>query len=320
MQKSVIKSIPDIRINRNKRGFSVFAKVSNKSKKDGYLKRNINFLKDSIINANKQREYLTNAIEELKSKIYLTQLFRVFCLITLIYFLKPINKRIKKRLINLDILKKKFIDGKNLSFVNLDFELDEKANKKYLLLIDMFKKLAESECIWNVNSKTQIDFVRYRSCASSECDLSKTDLSLKSFPGIKSSFQSCYFENKSGPDIYIYPCFALICKSKNNFEMIDIRKLSLIWVDENFVEYGLQPKDGTVIEYVWDKSNKDGSRDYRYSDNKQIPLMKYGQFKFEYNGDHLGEFMFSNYKSTSNLFNVFITFTDDSLILYKKRI
>ena len=317
MQKSTISVIPDVRIGWQKRGFSVFGKVSNKSKKDSpqsdkYSKKSPKFLKDSIINANNQREDLTKAIKKVNSKIYFTNVIRVLCLISLIYFLKPLNRRIKNRLKNLNTQKTKFIEGKNESVVNLDFELSEKVSKKYLLMIKRFKQLSDSACSWNIKSKTEYQTARYRSYASKEYDLSKTNVALRTFPGINSSFQSCYFENKSGPDIYLYPCFALISKSKNNFEIIDIRKLVIRWEDVEFVEDGLQPKDANVVKYVWEKSNRDGTRDHRYAENKQIPVMRYGQFKFLKSDEHVGEFMFSNYESTSNFFDIFITVTDDN--------
>ena len=63
MQKSTIKFIPDIQIRFNKRGFSVFAEVKNKSSKKidqekNQAKKNNKFLKELIINAKNQRNTL----------------------------------------------------------------------------------------------------------------------------------------------------------------------------------------------------------------------------------------------------------------------
>ena len=56
MQKPIIKLIPDVKIRFNKRGYSVFAEVKNKSSKEidqekKYTKKNNKFLKELIINA-----------------------------------------------------------------------------------------------------------------------------------------------------------------------------------------------------------------------------------------------------------------------------
>ena len=78
----------------------------------------------------------------------------------------------KKSLEKLEKSKKALKSGISSSYVNLDFELTERANKKYLLNAELFKKLTKSACIWNIKSKTKE--VYYRSPASQSFDLEKT--------------------------------------------------------------------------------------------------------------------------------------------------
>ena len=311
MQKPTIKFIPDIQIRFNKRGYSVFAEVKNKSSKNidqekKYAKKNNKFLKELIINSKNQRNTLVKDFKKTKTRIHLIKLLRFLCFILLLYFLRPIRARIKKSLEKLEISKKALESGISCSYVNLDFELTERANKKYLLTTELFKKLTKSAFIWNIKSKTKE--VYYRSPASQYFDLEKTYISTKEFKGFKSTFQPYFFNNKKGQNLFIFPYFAVIFNSNDDFEIVDIRDIDINFESINFIESGLRPKDSTVLYYVWEKSNNDGSRDLRYADNKEIPVMQYGETTFSYKSKTLGRFMFSNYEISQKFFNALSEF------------
>ena len=311
MQKPIIKLIPDIKIRFNKRGYSVFAEVKNKSSKEidqekKYTKKNNKFLRELIINAKNQRNALVKDFKKTKTRIYFIKFFRFLCFIFLLYFLRPIRDRFKKSLEKLEISKKALESGISSSYINLDFELRERANKKYLLTSELFKKLTKSAYIWNIKSKTKE--VYYRSPASQSFDLERTYISTKEFKGFKSTFQPYFFNNKKGPNLFIFPYFAVIVNSNDDFEIVDIRDIDINFENINFIENGLRPNDSKVLYYVWEKSNNDGSRDLRYSENKEIPVMQYGETTFSHKSKTLGRFMFSNYGNSQKFFNALSEF------------
>lgn len=45
----------------------------------------------------------------------------------------------------------------------------------------------------------------------------------------------------------------------------------------NFVEDGGVPKDSTKVGTTWKYVNKSGGPDKRYKDNKQLPILQYGE-------------------------------------------
>ncbi len=49
--------------------------------------------------------------------------------------------------------------------------------------------------------------------------------------------------------------------------------------ETNFIETKIVPKDAIIIRHTWKYSNKDGSRDKRYSNNYRLPVCKYGVIK-----------------------------------------
>ena len=46
----------------------------------------------------------------------------------------------------------------------------------------------------------------------------------------------------------------------------------------------------------WEKTNKNGSRDKRYADNRELPLMRYSEITFYKKAGIFEKFMFSNYE------------------------
>ena len=77
-------------------------------------------------------------------------------------------------------------------------------------------------------------------------------------------------------------------------------QLELNYEDTEFVETEVTPKDAEHIRSVWEKSNKDGSRDKRYSENKQLPVMGYGEITLSSETGIHEKYMFSNASSAKS--------------------
>ena len=253
-------------------------------------------LKDAVIEANNQRNLLSKDLKKIKKKIFFTKILKLISQISLIYFVGPIKKRIKENLKQLDIATKQIKEGIENSYVDLDLNLNEKAEKEYKKVINSFKKLTTSHFIWDITSATDVDMVRERTSAAYTYERRKSDLSLQELPGIKSSFEGCCFKNQNGADIYIYPGFLVMYNSETNFGIVELKEVEMLFNESNFIESEQQPNDSEVIKYVWEKTNKNGTRDKRYADNRELPLMRYGEITFYKKTGIFEKFMFSNYE------------------------
>lgn len=65
-----------------------------------------------------------------------------------------------------------------------------------------------------------------------------------------------------------------------DYALIDVRDVDIAFREQRFIEEGQLPKDAEVVGHAWEKSNKDGSRDLRFNNNRQLPVMGYGQLEF----------------------------------------
>ncbi|AOD14823.1 hypothetical protein VB151_19945 [Xanthomonas fragariae] len=61
-----------------------------------------------------------------------------------------------------------------------------------------------------------------------------------------------------------------------------------------FIEDEVVPPDAAVVGQTWAKVNKNGSRDMRFRDNNQIPIVQYGRLLFTSPGGVQEEHQFSD--------------------------
>lgn len=94
--------------------------------------------------------------------------------------------------------------------------------------------------------------------------------------------------------MYLYPGFILYRAAKEAFSVIDFHdvngKCDLVRFHE---EQGV-PSDSKVIGKTWAKANKDGSRDKRFVNNHQIPIVAYASLSLKSNSGLWEEFQFSS--------------------------
>lgn len=64
------------------------------------------------------------------------------------------------------------------------------------------------------------------------------------------------------------------------------------------------PKDSEVVDYRWAYANNDGSPDARYSNNQQIPIVKYGRIAITSEDGINIQIMCSNERAAESLLNV----------------
>ena len=69
----------------------------------------------------------------------------------------------------------------------------------------------------------------------------------------------------------------LLVFSKKEFGALDYSEVKFDISAFGFLEGGKAPSDSEVVKMVWAYANNDGSKDRRYANNKQYPIMKYGK-------------------------------------------
>ena len=83
-------------------------------------------------------------------------------------------------------------------------------------------------------------------------------------------------------------------KSSTQLGIVELASLHVAFDKTQFVEQEALPSDSSRVGAVWERANKDGSRDKRYADNRELPLMEYGEITFKSESGIYEKYMVSN--------------------------
>jgi hypothetical protein len=143
-----------------------------------------------------------------------------------------------------------------------------------------FERLQASEFCWDVTASVQINRIKERSYAGTSISRKPVSVKKASLDFVESEHLAFRFINANGADLYLFPAFLLVFRSSIDFALIDYRFLSIKYFNVRFVEEQTLPKDTNIVGSTWKYVNKDGSRDRRFSNNCQIPIVLYGEIHF----------------------------------------
>ncbi len=172
--------------------------------------------------------------------------------------------------------------------------------------VDTFQKLMASQRIWDVTYTQAIDRVQARSYASNLINRTLIKRAAAPLDFIACDVECLALPNENGPDIYIYPTFLLVFKSYQEFGIYDLKTIKNNLRLTQYVERDGVPSDTEVISQTWFKTNKDGSRDKRFSGNHQIPVVKYGDWTIEGDNGLQESYMFSDFQAFTEFTKAFV--------------
>ena len=113
---------------------------------------------------------------------------------------------------------------------------------------------------------------------------------------------------------FIYPTFLILFKDNQKFGIFDLKEINTTLILTRYIENESVPKDTEIIDHTWKKANKDGSKDKRFNENYQIPIVKYGQLSLRSESGLEEDYMFSNFDA----FNNFAETYNHHILLLKK--
>ncbi|WP_298161452.1 hypothetical protein [Brevundimonas sp.] len=124
----------------------------------------------------------------------------------------------------------------------------------------------------------QIDRVRARSVAGTVIDRTAASLGRRADTLVDTNdLPMAIVVQKGRAHAYFYPGFVLVVSSAGaDFAIIDLTEMEISYETSRFTEEGSIPNDAQMIGKVWAKSNKNGTRDRRFKDNRELPVMRYG--------------------------------------------
>ena len=159
---------------------------------------------------------------------------------------------------------------------------------------DDFAQLSESAAIWDITSQRATNRIRERTVAARTINREPVKFALASCDLIRWEHTIPHLQNINGGDLFLYPGFIIYRAAKTAFSVIDYHDVNLECRSTRFVEDQNIPSDANIVGQAWAKSNKDGSRDQRFANNYQIPIVEYGALLMKSDTGLWEEFQISN--------------------------
>ena len=169
--------------------------------------------------------------------------------------------------------------------------LDEKINPRFSNIQATFEAMSKCSRIWSIVDSKKISDTKNNAGSNVGISRQKIKLKKKNPPYIKSSITPlCIPLGKNV--IYFYPNHVLIA-SKNKILVKNYLIVTSVFDKIKYVEDESVPKDANIVGTTWQYVNKNGNRDKRYKDNKELPIVEYAQIEFKSMFSTLGEIQVS---------------------------
>jgi hypothetical protein len=164
--------------------------------------------------------------------------------------------------------------------IALEIELEGGIETSYGALVDSFRALAACDRCWDTTSEVAVDQFRQRTLASKAISRRPVTLDLRAAGVVAPSRPVLHLQNRNGGDLFLLPGFLLVFGGHRDFALIQLNEVKLESSLVRFHEQESVPADSKLLGHTWAKTNKDGSRDKRFANNHQIPILEYGELTF----------------------------------------
>jgi hypothetical protein len=162
----------------------------------------------------------------------------------------------------------------------VDFAFDDATRNTYAALVRSFEALRTAQRIWDITATAAVDRVTQRTTASSALTRKLVAFGFASSDIIRSLYRAMTLGTVTGRDLQIYPGFAMMKYATRDFALIEFAQFDCRLAQSNFIEEESVPSDAEQVGATWKRANKGGSRDRRFNDNYEIPILRYGALAF----------------------------------------
>jgi hypothetical protein len=165
------------------------------------------------------------------------------------------------------------------SRVSIIFNMDTEVADPHRRMMETFDQLSGSQGSWALQSSQQTDQVKARSMSGTVVARRSTRLARRTDALVDTIDLPMALSIQNGRSTaYFYPGFVLIVDAtRSDFALVDLKELDVGFGLTQFTETDPVPGDAKMVRKVWAKSNKNDTRDRRFKDNRELPVVIYGE-------------------------------------------
>jgi hypothetical protein len=159
--------------------------------------------------------------------------------------------------------------------VVLLYDLEEPIVEAYQALHDGFDWLANGQATWHLAAQGQTGDRRYQGGATGLVRRYAVRLLKGDPPGITTNVEVPLLP-VGRQTLYLLPDRVLVVEG-SDVGVVEYHDLHLSTETSTFIESEAVPSDAQVVGHTWQYVNKDGGPDRRFSGNRQLPKVLYGE-------------------------------------------
>ncbi len=268
-------------------------------------------LKEHLEESKKERELLVAEVKEISDKLNQLQLDfskkqnGFFSFFTKQETIENLQNEINETSQSLNEIPNQYEESR--ADINIHFE--NEIEEQYKKVAFAFAEVINSNKIWDIT--TEVTNTAIKSSAKSLIERKEVKFKSAEIDFIKCDYSAFHLQNSNGSDLFIYPAFILLIDNQGEITLVDLKELNFNFYPQRFQEdKDTIPADSKIIDYTWYKVNKDGSRDMRFAANFQIPIVKYGAFKFDSSNGLSETYNISNAEAAEKFADEFSKYLD----------
>lgn len=166
---------------------------------------------------------------------------------------------------------------RDLARLSTQIDLPDNARAAFAHLCEAMAALRDAARIWDTVQARSTNQVAERTSATRTIERKSVTFRLGRCAVLDTEWDVPHLGNANGGDVYLYPGFVLYFVGEQDFSLLELSEVELLFEPMRFHETGPIAPDTQVVDRTWVKVNKDGSPDRRFKGNHEIPVVLYGQ-------------------------------------------
>ncbi len=242
----------------------------------------------------RKREIVADA-RRARGQVRIAWCARALGWVTLMAALPPVRRSARNHLVKRRTELSTLNANLETSAVSVDFDMESAVGEPHRRMREAFGRMMACRGKWSISSSQRIDSVKARTTAAYVVGRQPASMGHAADPLVRTSEPPLAISVQGGRSTaYFYPGFVLVAaQDGRDFALIDLVDLNVDARANRFTESEAVPGDAAVVGATWAKSNKDGSRDRRFSHNRQLPVASYGELTLSTLGGFHEAFMTS---------------------------
>lgn len=183
--------------------------------------------------------------------------------------------------------------------IKIEYELDNELKSTFQEYVTSWNYLTKSHYIWQIVQMAGIKNLKKNAGAENAVERKNMKIKVGVPWYLKSNLKFPILKFRKETLILLPDKVLLV--HKWHAGAVSQKNVNIFFDTAKMIEDEYRPLDSELIQHQWLHVNKDGSRDKRYVDNKQLPVYKYGKIDISSPEGIKESFLVSNEKLSSKL-------------------